>query len=116
MSIESIILFDNSISDSTVSASFVFTEKNKGAGYHKKQDNLHTAVYAISNFTGTVKLQGTLSLYPGNDDWFDIEDSVINFVDAVEQAYTFNFRGNFLWIRAAFTVEQGSVNQIRYNY
>lgn len=116
MSIESLILFDNAVSDSTVSADFVFTEKNKGAGYHKKQDNLHTAVYSIVDFTGTVKLQGTLNLYPGETDWFDITDSITNFVSAPEQSYTFNFRGNFIWIRAAYTVDSGSINQIRYNY
>lgn len=116
MSTESLIIFDNTISDSTVSDEFVYSEKSKGAGYHKKQDNLHTAIYSISNYTGTIKLQGTLVLYPGDNDWADIEESIVNFQEATPQSYTFNFRGNFIWLRAAYTLQSGAINQIRYNY
>ncbi len=116
MSTESIILFDNTESDSTVSDFFIFTPKNKGAGYHKKQNNLHTAIFSVSNYSGSIKLQGTLALYPGDSDWFDIDETLINFVEAVPQSLSVNFRGNFVWIRAAYTVLSGSINQIRYNH
>jgi hypothetical protein len=117
MSIESLILVENiNLTDSSASPDFVFSEKNKAAGYHRRADNLHTAVYSIANFTGTIKLQGTLALYPAENDWVDIKDSEINFVDAAEQSYTFNFRGNFLWIRTAYTCLAGDIVKIRYNY
>jgi hypothetical protein len=117
MSIESTILVENiSQTDSSVNPDFVYSEKNKAAGYHKQSDNLHTAVYTISNFTGLIKLQGSLALYPGESDWVDIKDSDINFANAVAQSYTFNFNGNFLWLRAGYKCLEGDIVKIRYNY
>jgi len=117
MSTESYILVENvNLTDSSINPEFVYSEKNKAAGYHRRADNLHTAVYSVSNYTGTIKLQGTLALYPGETDWVDINDSTINFVNAANQSYTFNFRGNFLWIRAAYTILSGDITKIRYNY
>lgn len=117
MSIESITLAENvTQTDSSVNPNFVYSDKNKAAGYHRKFDNLHTVTYNIKNFTGSIKIQGTLELYPGDIDWVDIDSSLINFVDAAEQSYSFNFRGNFVWIRAAYKNISGDIIEIRYNY
>lgn len=114
MSTESLILLDNPISSASVD--FIYTDKSKGAGYHKRQDNLHTAMFVLSNYTGDIKIQGTLVLYPGDSDWVDIDNTSFTFTSATSQTVSVNFRGNFVWIRAAFTVLGGSVTQIRYNY
>ncbi len=117
MSTESLILVENvSQTDSSVNLNFVYSDKNKAAGYHRRADNLHTVIYSIKNFTGSIKIQGTLALYPSDTSWVDISESLINFQDAAEQSYTFNFRGNFLWIRAAYKNISGDITEIRYNY
>lgn len=107
MSNESYILLENT---STIDSSFNFSDKNKGAGYHKFNNGVHTYVYATSDFIGTIKLQGTLEEFPGDDDWVDIS--------VTEETGSSNgsFTGNFLWIRAAYTIENGSITQIRYNF
>jgi hypothetical protein len=117
MSIESLILAENiSLTDSSQNPEFAYTDKNQGAGYHRRSDNLHTAVYQLDSFSGTIKLQGTLKLYPGEEDWVDIKNSEETFEDSVSQTFTFNFRGNFVWIRAAYKNLEGDIVKIRYNY
>lgn len=118
MSIESTVL----ITDQTI-GTFV-SDKQKAAGYHRRHDVLHTIILSFSNFTGSVQIQATLELYPGENDWFDcvltdangdtIEfDSDSTDRDGDEIA---NTEGNFVWMRAVGTVSAGVINQIRYNY
>lgn len=118
MSNENLILISNvTNADSSISPEFTYSSKAKAAGYHLKQDNLHTVVYQLNNFTGTIKLQGTLSEYPGDADWVDIVDSQVTYSDQLgSYNYSFNFKGNFVWIRAAYTLLSGDITQIRYNY
>lgn len=116
MSVENKILLSNIIAEATDST-FSYGEKKKGAGYHKNSDGVHTAAYQVENFIGTIKLQATLELYPGNDDWFDISgtefggDSSI-FVSAIDSV---TFTGKFVWIRAAYNLQNGTITEIRYN-
>lgn len=94
-----------------------FSEKNKGASYHLQQGGSHTFVYTTENFIGSINLQGTLESYPGNNDWVDILDS--DFLSTnVDSAisHSGNFIGNFVWIRAKYTITSGKISQIRYNY
>lgn len=107
MSKESFILAEN-VSSSGVSIS------QKGAGYHK-QDNLHTAVYDVSGFDGTIKLAGTLELYPRDTDWVYIKTADYIGLDSTDVVLR-NFTGNFVWIRAEYTVNSGSINEIRYKF
>lgn len=118
MSIENVILLSSTNSES---ADLVYSDKQKGAGYHRRYDAVHTAVFTFDNFKGSVKLQATLSLYPGDDDWFDIEyDSGLSLesVDSTPLLTTElrNFTGNFIWIRAAYQLTEGTITQIRYSY
>lgn len=85
-------------------------------------DGLHTVSVSYYNFVGGFKLQGTLSLDPSEDDWFDINlatarcnnDGVItypkdparptskgNIGDTGTDAFT--FVGNFVYLRAVLT-------------
>ena len=117
MSIESTILLENitqEVSDST----FSFTEKQKGAGYHKLRGGLHTYVFQTDSFVGVIKLQGTLELYPGENDWVDIDNTtlLVGSDSTMTGSPTGNFTGNFIWIRAAYNLQDGTIQQIRYNH
>jgi hypothetical protein len=118
MSIENVILLSSTNNES---ADLVYSDKQKGAGYHRRYDAVHTAVFTFDNFKGSVKLQATLSLYPSDDDWFDIEyDSglALESVDSTPLLTTElrNFTGNFIWIRAAYQLTEGTITHIRYSY
>ncbi len=122
MPTENTVLLSNITTDSAP-ATYSYGAKKKAAGYHKISDGLHTVVYTVNSFSGTLKIQGTLSLYPGDNDWFDIEDTeiggdstVIGGIDGQNRSLTRNFTGNFLWIRAAYYVQSGIIVDIRFNY
>jgi hypothetical protein len=94
-----------------------FSDKNKGASYHLRQGGSHTFVYSTENFIGSISLQGTLETYPGDSDWVDVIDTEFlssNLDSSI--SHSGNFVGNFVWIRAKYTVTSGKILQIRYNY
>ena len=118
MSKESSILLSN-VSTEAVNDLFSYGDKCKGAGYNRSANGLHTVVYVLDNFKGTFKIQGTLELYPAETDWFDINGTE----QGGDSAYfhnvttgTYNFTGNFMWIRAAYNVQDGTIVEIRYNH
>lgn len=119
MSTESIVLVSNKSTESANSG-YVYSDKNKGAGYNKNSDGIHTGVYVVDSFIGTIKLQGTLELYPGDNDWFDIADTEQGLADDStawsNNTYTVTFTGKFVWVRAAYNIQNGSITEIRYNY
>jgi hypothetical protein len=96
--------------------------KKPGSGYHQKYDNLHTFVLKFSNWSGELKLQGTLEMFPGENDWFDLRDQLNNKLEYggdssdYDSIITVNAKGNFLWIRAIGTIDHGSIAEIRYNH
>ena len=118
MSKESSILLSN-ISTEAADSSFSYGEKNHGAGYNRVDNGLHTLVYLLDNFKGTFKVQGTLELYPAETDWFDIAGTErggdSSYFSGVTSG-TYNFVGNFVWIRAAYNVQDGTIVEIRYNH
>ena len=71
MSTESIVLLSNALDDS-LPLTWQYSPKNKVAGYHKKGDGVHTVVFELDNFKGSIKIQATLELYPADSDWFDV--------------------------------------------
>ena len=122
MPTENTVLLSNITTDS-LPGTFSYGEKKKAAGYHKISDGLHTVIFTLNSFSGTVKLQGTLSLYPGDNDWFDIDNTevggdstVIGGADGQNHSISRNFIGNFLWIRAAYYVQSGIIVDIRFNH
>ncbi len=118
MSTESRVLLSN-ISTESSDSTFSYGEKSQGAGYHKISNPLHTATYEVQDFVGTIKIQATLSLYPKESDWFDVLGTEIG-LGSDSSAWTttnsVNFTGNFVWIRAAYNVQNGTIVEIRYNY
>lgn len=118
MSKESYLLVSQTSAEA-VGNTFAYSNKQQGAGYHRKSDGLHTAIYQVDTFIGVIKLQGTLELYPGDDDWVDIDETIIGSNDdstAWSSTQSINFTGNFVWIRAAYNLQNGTIVQIRYNY
>ena len=113
--------------------------KIKGEGYFGGTNGFHTVFWKISDFIGTISVQGTLVANPTIDDWVDVEltstDSVgtiysmdttgvLTTVAVVGNSYTtpstlaksFNFIGNFVWVRAKVSGwTQGTVNVISIN-
>ena len=118
MSTESTILLSNITAESAPGdSSLAYSNKKKGAGYHKRYSSLHTATFDVDSFVGTIKLQATLELYPGDNDWFDIAGTTIGGDSSVwSTVQPVNFTGNFVWIRAAYNLQDGTINEIRYNH
>ncbi len=118
MSTESRILISN-ITTESADSSYSYGEKRKGAGYSRQSDGLHTVVYVVNAFSGSIKIQGTLEMFPGDTDWVDISGTEIggdSTIATSETAYTNNFTGNFVWIRAAYNLQDGTIVAVRYNH
>lgn len=114
MSIEqrTLIISNTPVSDST----FSFSEKNIAAGYHRISSGIHTVVYDYDNFVGTLKLQASLSLYPGDNDWLTLAETELAVSNPSTDTFSTTFTGNFVWLRAAYNVQDGTVNSITYNF
>jgi hypothetical protein len=114
MSKEITILLENA----SATGKFI-SKKQPGTGYHQTYDNLHTFVLRFSNWDGELRLQGTLEIFPGDDDWFDLRDSadtLLVYGGDYDGTFTANVRGNFVWIRAVGAIKSGIITEIRYNY
>ncbi len=116
--VEEIVTTEASDGSSTVTldhTGFV-TDKTKGDGYFSQIDGVHTVVYQVVNlgdstddFNGNVKMQGSLATTPTEDDFFDIDDTTMT-SDQSTKIASFNFTGNFVWVRAKVTTTNGSSN------
>ena len=118
--------------DSTVS--IVIGDQYKGDGYYGRSDGLHTVQVDINGFVGTIKIQGSLVTDPGSSDWFTVElgtgnQSVdttgliaeenitsITYSDSNTSVKSYNFTGNYVWIRAYVEYTDGTVNSIKLNH
>jgi hypothetical protein len=105
----------------------------KGDGYYGSNDGLHTVAWKITNFVGTIKIQGSLASTPGSSDWFDIDLAVGYSIDttgklvqdnvssvvyssATTANAVYNFTGNYVWVRAVIeNFSAGTVNSIHMN-
>ena len=90
----------------TLDHSGFVTDKAKGDGYFSQPDGVHTVSYQVVNlgdstddFLGTVKMQGSLASEPTEDDYFDIDGTTLT-SDQSTTISSFNFTGNFVWVRA----------------
>jgi hypothetical protein len=85
----------------------------KGDGYYGRADGFHTVQYNVSNFNGTLKMQGTLATVPTETDYFDIAGTES---EGSNGSYFYNFTGNFVWVRAIVTHTSGTVQSILLNH
>ncbi len=84
----------------------VVGEAYRADGYWGYSDGLHTISASYQNFKGNLRIQGTLSTNPEDNDWFDIDinptDNRIPFIefDGESGVNGFSFVGNFVFLRA----------------
>ena len=94
------------------------SDKQKGDGYYSQPDGVHTVAYKIDTSVvaaTTIKMQGSLATTPTEDDWFDIADSGPR-PYLSSSIFSFNFTGNFVWVRAKITVmTAGTITEILLN-
>jgi hypothetical protein len=103
---------------SSENENFQFSDKHKGAGYHSVQGGLHTVVYELENFIGSIVLQGTLMEKPGDNDWVNVVGTGVSDEDSTPVTDNINkgFSGNFVWIRAKYQLIDGKIVNLFYNY
>jgi hypothetical protein len=118
-----------------VSGAQTFTSfKEKGAGYYGTTTGKHTlTVTTTPNFLGSVLIQGSVSIDPAENDWFNIDNAIFTYNEAspgynagsgLGQSPTgqgsrtdyLNFTGQFTYTRSIVTSTQGAVMFINYNY
>ena len=115
--------------------STVIGDRFKGDGYYGSNDGLHTVAWKITNFVGTIKIQGSLASTPTANDWFDINlagtgdytidttgkliqtnISSVTYSSATTENAVYNFTGNYVWVRAVIeNFSAGTVNSIHMN-
>lgn len=121
MSNETRVLLSNAADDSQY-PNEQYSEKSIAAGYYKNNNGVHTAVFEFDNFKGSIKIQATLELYPGDADWFDVvydsADVVLTAIDStpITNNAACTFTGKFVFIRAVYQLEEGTILEIRYSY
>ena len=107
-------------------------EKFPGDGFYNRADGFHTVQWTITNFVGTISIQGSLAVDPQEDDWFKIRlgnnndftiDTTgkvstlilnsIEYTDSTTGSFSYNFVGNYVWVRARIEDwSAGTVNSI----
>ena len=94
----------------------VVSDKFKGDGYYSQPDGVHTVAYRVTTtLTGAIKMQGTLTSSPTEDDWFDISGTTFT-TDQSTTISSANFTGNFVWVRAkATSVTAGTITSTLFN-
>lgn len=99
---ETIISNQDHPGDSTVET--FLSDKYKGDGYYGRSDGFHTVQYNLDGFIGTIYIQATLAVDPVDSDWFKVDStehtSVIADGDSGNNAFIYNFTGNYVWVRA----------------
>ena len=99
--------------------------QEKGDGYFGSADGLHTVTYTVTpNFAGTLTMQASLATEPAEADWFNVNNTTVEYKTPTIPATTitnyFNFTGNFVWVRAVVQrssdTPNGSVTWINYNH
>ena len=88
-------------------------EKFKGDGYYGRSDGFHTVQYNLADFNGTIKMQGTLATTPTEADYFDIAGTESQ---GSNGSYSYNFTGNFVWVRVVVNYTSGTVQSVLLNH
>ncbi len=120
-------------------------DKFKGDGYYSRDDGLHTVQITLTNFVGTIEIEGTLGVDPEDPFYTNCNDGTDWAPVIVEEAQcvsttglwgsvkvpfklvydgdpetstkVYNFTGNYTWIRAYITEwVGGTINSIKMNH
>lgn len=123
MSFETLTLLENITVTSAYGRGYIpgsdadtvfYSDKNRGSGYYKNSDGIHTVLFNTSNFVGTITIQATLELYPTDNDWFDVHTETFA-VDSSTSNRSTNIVGKFVFVRAVYHIEDGEIISTRYN-
>jgi hypothetical protein len=132
MSARSEIILSNQTHPDGSTAELLSGEKFKGDGYYGRSDGIHTVQWNLSNFIGTVSVQGSLAVDPQETDWFTVRLgnsnefvidttgkvstillNAIEYTESTSGAFVYNFVGNYVWVRARIeNWTAGSINSI----
>lgn len=93
---------------------FFYSSKNRGAGYYKKDNGIQTFIFHTESFVGTIIIQATLDLYPGDTDWFDVHTETFA-LDSSNSNRTASITGKFAYLRTKYHIENGEIVSVRYN-
>jgi hypothetical protein len=121
--------------DSTTST--ITSDAYKGDGYYGRSDGFHTVQVNLNGFIGRIEIQGTLAVDPTDEDWFTVSlggsvtstvdttglvsssttTVVINYTQNETSVKTYNFTGNYVWLRAkVLNWTDGTINSIALNH
>jgi hypothetical protein len=89
-----------------------YSDVIQGDSYYGYTDGLHTIQVIYGQYIGRVRIQATLSLDPGESDWFDIIPEITtgrfwnpqgflqwNSNEPADKSEAYTFRGNYTFIR-----------------
>ena len=127
---QSLVLLNNTQTTPNVTGDAV-----KASGYYGNGNDNYTVSINLSNFSGRIRIQGTLANDPccSNADWFDVV-SVIEYaphtpdtdnMTGVTKIQAVNFTGSYVWLRAVVdrsylpnpgTVVYGAVMKMLVNF
>jgi hypothetical protein len=136
MKTETLILLENA----TQTVGLEVSPFIKASGYHSPGTS-QSYLYTFSEFTGTISLEGTLLQRPADEDWATIPSTefvaseltgsivisesgiVATTIDDGEttvesipfQPFASSI-GNYVWVRAVYSVDSGTIDQIRFNF
>jgi hypothetical protein len=104
----------------TTTLTFI-SDKVKGDGYYGSSDGFHTVAYkATYDFAGSMYMQASLATEPDDTDWFNVVGTTSTYTTLSMRTTStvdiYNFTGNFVWIRGYITIDQGTVQSIKYNH
>ena len=91
----------------------VTSDAFRGDGYYSRADGFHTFQINTNSLTGTVVIQATLSVDPGDSDWFTVYEN--SYSDSTESQLV-NITGNYVFVRAILTATQGTLRKILLNH
>ena len=92
-------------------------DKVKGDGFYRLSDGIHTVAHFIDALDGTIEVQGALAADPAESDWVTLDTRTGTSGSPLTENATYNFTGNFVWVRARLTsFEGGTITKIQLNF
>jgi len=67
-----------------------YSTQVKGDSFYGYSDGYHTFQVTYNQFVGRIRIQATLSLTPGDDDWFDLVANTSTYGSVTNQAVAYN--------------------------
>lgn len=96
-----------------------FGNAAKGVAYYHGQGSLQTVIIQVTEFEGTITIQGSLNNDSASASWLDLYEygSAIWNSSVITDYHPVNLIGNFAWIRIKVTdFDSGKVNNISITY